>query len=229
MANPLFDNIGNIELINKMGTDLDVANAARVSFSAYNETFTNKDRKLLTYLAKHEHTSPFRHVSMSFRIKAPLYVRTQWIKHLIGSRFHDEAWNEVSGRYVTFCPTFYLPHEVRQQAKSSKQASVESDMADWEQQVLLKQYKKACNTSFETYEKLIDAGMAREQARGVLPETTYTEWLWTSSLQGVLHFVSLRDDPHAQWEIQQYAKEIRELVKGAFPASYEAFIAANKL
>ncbi|MCK4264996.1 FAD-dependent thymidylate synthase [Candidatus Babeliales bacterium] len=209
---PLQDGISKIELIRASGSDLDVANAARVSFGGWNQTFTEKDEKLIRYLIKHEHTSPFEHNQLSYRIKVPIYIIRQWMRHRVGV-----SYNEISGRYAELPMDFYVPKSWRTQDLSNKQGSVEAlgetDTKNREA------YIKSLETAKDSYKKLLAEGVCRELARGVLPLCTYTEFIFTCNLVSLFHFVRLRSDHHAQWEIQQYAVGLLELAQEHFPTS----------
>ena len=208
---------GFVKLIDHLGSDLSVVNAARVSFGKRKDTFEEGDEKLIKYLAKHEHTSPFRHTAMTLHVKAPIFVFRQWMKHRIGSEF-----NEISGRYVEFPEDeFYVPEVFRQQAKVNKQGS-EGAIAD--QAGARQAYLDSCRASVAQYKALLALGVCREQARCVLPLGLYSEVYWTVSLQAAAHCSRLRADGHAQWEIQQYAHAVREIVAEVYPVSLRALV-----
>lgn len=194
-----------------MGSDLTVVNAARISYARESEEFRDKDARLLKYLWEHKHTSPFRHATLQFHIKAPLFVIRQWQKHQVGC-----AWNEISGRYVAFEPEFYSPFVWRQQHEVNKQGS-KGEVDDPEEVAQI--YEDNMTYALDTYYSLLNEGVCREQARLVLPLSMYTECYWTASLQAVLHFLALREDAHAQLEIQAYAQAIRALSVTSFPQS----------
>ncbi|MDR3669768.1 MAG: FAD-dependent thymidylate synthase [Holophaga sp.] len=210
---------GFVKLIDHMGSDLSVVNAARVSFGKRKEVFDAADSKLIGYLAEHDHTSPFRHTAMTFHVKAPIFVFRQWMKHRIASEF-----NEISGRYVEFTENeFYVPETFRRQAKVNKQGSEgEVDGAAGVQAREL--FLDACRNSVKQYKAMIALGVCREQARCVLPLGLYSEVYWTVSLQAAAHFIRLRTDGHAQWEIQQYAQAVRQVVQGVFPEGLKALL-----
>lgn len=210
---------GFVELIDHMGSDLSIVNAARVSFGKRKESFDEGDAKLVRYLASHEHCSPFRHAYVTLHIKAPIFVLRQWMKHRIASEF-----NEISGRYVEFQPDYYVPCEFRSQSENVKQGS--DGLLDENKSAMARSsYLIACNTSFMHYKHLIDLGVAKEQARCVLPLGLYSEVYWTASLQTIAHFLYLREDSHAQQEIQEYAAAVRRLVEPLFPVSLNALLA----
>jgi len=212
---------GFVRLIDHMGTDLTVVNAARVSFGKRKEAFDAKDAELVGYLAEHEHTAPFRHAYLTFHVKAPIFVFRQWMKHRIASDF-----NEISGRYVEFPEDeFFVPETFRQQAKVNKQGS-EGEIPEANRAQARETYLAACRNSVAEYKKLIELGVCREQARCILPLGLYSEVYWTVSLQAAAHFLHLRLDAHAQWEIQQYAQAVRELIAPIFPESLKALMKA---
>lgn len=213
---PVLDR-GFVRLIDHMGTDLTVVNAARVSFGKRKESFDAKDAELVQYLAEHEHTAPFRHCYLTFHVKAPIFVFRQWMKHRIASDF-----NEISGRYVEFPEDeFYLPQAFRRQAKVNKQGS-EGALEGAEAVQAAEAFLAACRASVAHYKELIALGVCREQARCVLPLGLYSEVYWTASLQAVAHFLHLREDSHAQWEIRQYAQAVRALTEPIFPEALKA-------
>lgn len=222
---------GRVTLIDHMGNDLSVVNAARVSFNKESEydytpewkgVLMEKDERLIAYLAKHNHWTPFAHPQITLRIAAPISIRTQFFKHKQGF-----VENEISGRYVTQdSPRFYIPRW-RGRPISSKQGSSEfigSDLeGDAEDPTLIldRIYKTAINKARDAYNELIRYGVAPEQARFVLPQGTYTEWIWTGSLAAYARFYNQRIDPHAQWEIQQYAQAIGKIMFNLFPVSWK--------
>jgi thymidylate synthase (FAD) len=215
---PVLDR-GFVKLVDHMGTDLSVVNAARVSFGKRKDQLDEGDGKLIRYLAEHEHTSPFRHTAMTFHVKAPIFVFRQWMKHRIASEF-----NEISGRYVEFAEDeFYVPAQFRQQAKVNKQGS-EGEIAQDQREAAAATYLESCKSTVAGYRSLLEAGVCREQARCVLPLALYSEVYWTVSLQAAAHFIRLRTDSHAQWEIQQYAHAVRKLVETLFPMGLKALM-----
>jgi len=218
---------GFLTLKDHLGDDLTVVNSARVSYGAESKEWTEKDDKLLVYLVKERHDSPFRHVQLQFRIKAPEFVMRQWYKHIVGITYTeqptvDHAWNEISGRYGRYID-FYVPQGFRKQSKDNKQASTDETLISDEHDRAMDAYQGALKMCDEAYRQLLQQGVAREQARMLLPVSFYTEVIWTTSLQAVLNFISLRDHPHAQWEIQEYAKALRDLVGDVAPKTMEAW------
>ena len=221
---PLGDEIGYIELINSMGNDLDIVNDARASYDKVSEEWTEKDEKLLRYLINHEHWSPFRGVVFKFRVKAPLYICRQWWKHVIASNHNDEqlGWNEQSFRYVDMSDKadFYVPSGFRKQDKKNKQSST-GEFNTEEQKILYESYADSVTESFINYQLMITQGVCREQARGVLPTSIYTTWVWTTSLQALVNFLQLRLGKGAQDEITAYAKCLVNVVKDVTPYTYK--------
>ena len=210
---------GYIELVDTLGDDLTPVNAARVSFDGFSETFEDKDRKLSKFLIKHKHHSPFRHQHCMFILKAPEFVMRQWYKHVVGietTSAHvtkDHAWNEISGRYVPY-DEFYEPTEFRKQSEDNKQAS--DGLVDDQIRATM-MWREAQTKTIETYKELLDMGMAREQARSILPLTVYTKVWWTASFQSIMNFIELRDEKTSQVEIQEYAKVLKEIMLQTFP------------
>ncbi len=210
---------GFIEVIDKLGSDLTVVNSARVSFGKRKTEYEENDKKLVKFLARNKHWSPFRHMMVQFHIKAPEFVMRQWYKHVVGietssnSSAKDHAWNEISGRYVPVTD-FYMPAEWRKQSEDNKQASKGSIESQEEASEI---FIKSMESILKAYEKLLNLGVAKEQARMILPLNQYTEVYWTASFQAIMNFIDLREEHTAQWEIQQYAKSIREVMYEVFP------------
>ena len=205
---------GFVQYISHMGDDLTVVNAARVSFGKESKELSQKDIKLINYLAKHNHWTPFAHPQISLRIKAPIFVRTQLFKSKIG--FTE---NEVSRRYVTNEPEFYTPDWRAAPTDGAKQGS--SDFIyDPVVEDLDRMYNRIALESVDIYKELMKNGVAPEQARSVLPQGTYTEWWWTGSLSAYARVFKQRIDTHAQWECQQYAAAIGKILEPLFPHSW---------
>ena len=210
---------GFIEVVDHLGNDLTVANSARVSFGKRKDKYDKSDERLVRYLAKNKHYSPFRHLMVQFHIKAPEFVMRQWYKHIVGAETtssystKDHAWNEISGRYVPV-EEYYIPENWRQQSEDSKQASVGSVK---EQEEAQQCYAKALQVGKHYYEKLLELGVAKEQARIVMPLSQYTEVFWTASFQAIVNFIELRDEPTAQWEIREYAKVLKKQMNSIYP------------
>ena len=212
---------GFIEVVDSLGNDLTVVNAARVSFGKRKEVYDKSDERLVRYLAKHKHFSPFRHLQVQFHIKAPEFVMRQMYKHVVGiettsnSSTKDHAWNEISGRYVPV-EDYYYPEIWRKQSEDNKQASA-GQLDELQQKRMALCYSDYMKSVEHTYDKMISAGMAKEQARIVLPLSQYTEVYWTASFQAIMNFIELRDETTAQWEIQQYAKCLKEMMYDIYP------------
>jgi thymidylate synthase (FAD) len=220
----LEDKKGFIKYLERFGDELTIVNAARVSFAKQKETLDEGDEKLIQYLWRHEHTSPFRHVFLRFHLRAPEIVMRQWYKHVVGSEWGPgqqlHGWNEVSGRYVVLSD-IYEPSIWRRQSTNKKQGS-DGVLSDADQVVIRKNYTDCMQHCLTTYQAMIDAGVAREQARMILPLSVYTECIWTVSLQALLHFVRLRDESHAQEEIREYARILRSILEDEFPLTMRA-------
>ena len=214
---------GFIEVVDHLGNDLTVANSARVSFGKRKNKYDKSDDRLVRYLAKNKHYSPFRHLMVQFHIKAPEFVMRQWYKHVVGAEAtssystKDHAWNEISGRYVPV-EEYYIPKNWRQQSEDSKQASVGSIK---EQEEAQQCYAKALQVGKHYYEKLLELGVAKELARIVMPLSQYTEVFWTASFQAIVNFIELRDEPTAQWEIREYAKVLKEQMSSIYPKTMQ--------
>jgi thymidylate synthase (FAD) len=209
VVDPLNDQISSVELIRVSGSDLDIVNAARVSYGKVSKELTQRDEKLIKYLIEHKHTSPFEHNQLSFRIKAPIFVVRQWMRHRMNS------YNEISYRYVESALEFYVPQSWRFQDKINHQGSFGS----FESTTAIELYKKSIDQAKESYLEMLKLGVCREQARAVLPVTTYTEFIFTCNLHSLLHFLNLRLAKGAQWEIQQYAKALLALSESYFPVT----------
>lgn len=204
---PLGDGISSVELIRASGSDLDIVNAARVSYGKVSTDVNERDKKLIAFLMEHNHTSPFEHNQLSFRIKAPIFVARQWMRHRMNS------YNEISYRYVKCALEFYIPPKWRLQDTKNKQASVGSfDNPEFTQTL-----KDAIAHSVKAYEHLLENGVGRELARSVLPLGTYTEFIFTCNLHSLMHFLKLRLHAGAQYEIQQYAQALLKCALPHFP------------
>ena len=200
----------NVELIDHMGSDLSIVNAARVSFAKVHEEFDEKsDTRLINYLAKHNHWSPFGHASMQFHIKAPVFVARQLVKHQIGL-----TWNEVSRRYVDTEVEFYEPTEWRLAAENKKQGSSE--------EIVEYSISPAHKFAKQCYENMLSLGIAPEMARMVLPQSMMTEWYWSGTLYAFARVCNLRCKPDAQKETQNVGWDIDKYARKLFPASWRA-------
>ncbi|MGL5878190.1 MAG: FAD-dependent thymidylate synthase [Xenococcaceae cyanobacterium] len=220
-THPVFsDGIGSIELIDSMGTDLSIVNAARVSFASSSDRLSDKDKNLIKYLIEHKHWSPFRGVVFQFRVVAPLFVCRQWFKHVIASSYVDDQlqWNERSFRYLTIeKPEYYRPALFRNQSKNNKQCSEGIHPA---QDYCASIYERGVMNLYNDYKLLIKAGVAREQARDMLPVCFYTGFVWTVSYQALINFLFLRNSEEAQEEIRCYASKIEEIITEIVPFSF---------
>ena len=222
---------GFVEVIDSLGNDLTVVNSARVSFGKRKSVWSAADRRLVKYLAKYKHYSPFRHLQVQFHIKAPEFVMRQWYKHVVGietSSSHstkDHAWNEISGRYVPV-EDFYTPDVWRKQSEDNKQAS-EGVLDELQQKRMTSTYNEFMRQVEMAYDRMIDAGMAKEQARIILPLNQYTEVYWTASFQSIMNFIELRNEKTSQWEIQEYAKALLECTSNTFPKITEIWSEAH--
>ena len=196
----------NIELIDKMGSDASIVNAARVSFGKEITEVSERDEKLIKYLADHEHWSPFAHASLQFRIKAPVFVARQLVKHQVGL-----IWNEVSRRYVDDKPEFYIPFLWRKRAENVKQGSSDEEVEY--------DITPAIQYVEETYNNLLKAGIAPEMARMVLPQNMMTEWYWTGSLMAFARVCNLRNKEDSQEETRMITRQMAQHLRDHFPIS----------
>jgi thymidylate synthase (FAD) len=207
-----------VKLIDHMGTDATVANVARVSLGRSVEEVGPSEVKLIEYLIKHQHTSPLRHCFASFHIVAPIFVLRQWGKHQVGC-----SWNEISYRYVEHDAERHAPWNPdiwRGQGEGIKQGSAGALELQGRPTFL---YEQAVDAAMDTYTKLIELGVCREQARAVLPQATQSEVIWTASLHALLHFLELRTAPTAQYEIRQYAQQVADIVAELWPITLSAW------
>ena len=213
-----------VEYIDHMGSDVNVVNAARVSFAKEVEEFNiEKDTKLINYLAKHNHWSPLAHTSVSIRIKAPIFMARQFVKHQIGL-----VWNEESRRYIDEEPEFYKPKEWRERPSNVKQgsgSSLEFEGSEWIEESFL----SLTDEILGVYRSMIGDGVAPEQARMILPQSTMTNWIWTGSLVAFARIVKLRTEEHAQLEAQELAQKIAEVVEPLYPVSWKALMEHMKV
>jgi|TARA_R110001606_G_scaffold175290_1_gene321846 thymidylate synthase (FAD) len=209
-----------VSLVDHMGSDLSIVNAARVSFDTHHDSVKEGDHKLIKYLADHNHWSPFAHTSLQFRIKAPIFVARQLAKHQVGL-----VWNEISRRYVDSEPEVYYPEKWRGKPVNKKQGSsnVEIDINPKSPSgpAMVDEYHHAVKKCQWTYTHLIRMGVAPEMARMVLPQSSYTEWYWTGSLYAFHRVCSLRLAEDAQHETREIAKEINKLCAINFPISWD--------
>ena len=219
------DGIGRVDLVQHMGDDLTIVNSARVSFGKNKETLDEKDERLINYLVKHRHTSTFEHNVLTFRFTVPLFVRGQHHRHRTWS------YNEISRRYTDVNIQFYEPSEFRTQHKSNRQASNAEELIDpvvysYEDGGKLHAaplVKRHHEQALSLFNSLIEAGVCREQARGVLPQNMYTEYYGTVNLNNLLKFIDLRTHEGAQWEIQKVAEACLEIAEDLWPVAVGAY------
>lgn len=215
---------GFIDVMEIFGDELTIVNAARVSFGKRKDVFDDSDEKLIKYLIQHKHYSPFRHVFLRFHIKAPEFVMRQSYKHCVGIEVTSchpnqlHGFNEISGRYIV-SDEYYIPTEWRKQSTNSKQGSNGSvDNVD----ACTKTFTDTMDIIMKNYHQLVEEyGVAKEQARIILPLNIYTETIWTMSLQALFNFVTLRMDEHAQYEIREYARIMDTILLEKFPIVYK--------
>ncbi len=200
---------GWVGLIDHLGTETTIVNAARVSFGRLKEKMDYRDITLLEYLIENKHTSPLEHVVFTFSVHCPLFVRGQWHRHRTWS------FNEISRRYTEVDLEFYTPPSIRAQSENNRQASVVN--ASLDRPELKQKISDHNKLSLALYEELLAAGVCREQARGVLPQNMMVTFWGTVDLNNLLHFLDLRDSEHAQWEIREYAAAIKKLIKPIIP------------
>lgn len=223
------DNIGYCHTLDCMGTDLTIVNSARVSFDVSHDKLEPRDKKLIRYLYRNKHTSPFEHCSIKFECNVPLFVARQHMRHRTWS------FNEVSRRYTDINLEFYQPEEFRPQAETNRQASVHDGdkinpilqlihgtHQDWPT-TAAEMLKSHTRKSIKIYNKMLASGICREQARMVLPQSMYCKYVATANLHNILKFISLRDKPEAQWEIRRLAQEMGSSVAELFPEAWAAY------
>jgi len=219
---------GYVKMVSSMGTDIDVVNAARVSFDKEVEELGDRDKKLIEFLVKHKHDSTLRHCVMTLEVYAPLMVARQWYKHAVASSHIDDqlGWNESSRRYVTENEEFYVPDADMWRSASTDKKQGSGEPIDINTGV---KYTQTLNQMIRyyslIYRQALKDGLAPEQARLLLPAyAMYVRWRWTASLNALLHFISLRYASDAQYEIREYAKAVYEEVKERFPITTEEWI-----
>ena len=205
----------NVELLDIMGSDLTVVNAARVSFAAESEEFGSRDKKLIKYLAKHNHWTPFAHVQVQFRIKAPVFIARQLHKSQVGLTV-----NEVSRRYVDVVPEFHAPEAWRKRAPDKKQGSLDETFEGRDEERFDIKYWDLLEKAKAIYDNMIACGVAPEQARMVLPQSMMTEWYWTGSLAAFARVVKQRISSDAQYECQVIAQKIDQVLAVSEEVSY---------
>jgi len=209
---------GFVRLVDYMGGDARIVQTARVSYGEGTKTI-REDAGLIDYLLRHEHTSPFEHVIFELHCKMPIFVARQWIRH------RTARLNEISGRYSVMKDEFYLPprDQISLQSSDNKQGRERESVPAEVQDKVLELLKKDQSAAYADYQELLNDGIARELARINLPLSMYTEWYWQMDLKNMLHFLKLRMDSHAQWEIQEYARAIARIVRAVCPRAYDSF------
>jgi thymidylate synthase (FAD) len=221
MASPLQDGISLVQMMECMGSDLTVVNSARVSFGKESSEMCEKDEKLIRYLAKHNHNSPFFHPQIQFRLRMPIWVAREWFRHTVGF-----ARNEISRRYVDDTPEFYVPTSLRERDTNLKQGSKENPPEqDAKACEIIKEVTGLCN---DTYNRLLELNVAPELARIILPQNMYTEFIETGSLSAYARLCALRTNPSAQKEIQLYAEAVGNELEKIFPVSWKALMPSDK-
>lgn len=209
---------GFVRLVDSMGSDAAIVQAARVSYGAGTKK-VNEDRGLIRYLMRHAHTTPFEMVEFKFHVKLPIFVARQWIRHRTANV------NEYSGRYSVMKDEFYVPDavQIRPQSQSNKQGRSDETLSAVETAEILALLQNGQDRSYQDYETLLEKNFARELARINLPVSQYTEWYWKIDLHNLFHFLRLRMDSHAQYEIRVYAEAMAQIVREIVPFAYEAF------
>lgn len=221
----------SVDLIDSMGSDLTVVNAARVSFNKTVDNVSSGDERLIKFLAEHNHWTPFGHCTLQFRIKAPIFVARQLVKHQVGL-----TWNEVSRRYVQDEPELYIPDVWRANPENKKQGSSETETIDW---LLVKNdipglpvtlaVEAVYESAVDLYNAMIESGVCAEQARMVLPQGLMTEWYWTGSLYAFARVCNLRCAKDTQKETREIAEQINELAKMIFPISWKYLVGEKQI
>lgn len=215
---------GHVRLESAIGGDLSVVNSARVSFATQHETFEDSDGPLINYLMRERHGTPFEHNSFTFNVKCPLFVAREWQRHRMGS------FNEWSARYSKLNPEFYIPEYMNVRTRVGKPGRytyepVEEGVArDFQRKLLYNS-----NEAFGYYQDALDLGIAPEQARMFLPVNIYTQFYWTVNARSMMNFLSLRNAPTAQWEIQQYAKAVEQIFELHMPVTHASFVSNGRI
>lgn len=204
-------------LVDIMGTDADICRAARVSYDDASTKKTSTDEQLIDYLMRHRHTSPFEMVTLKFEVKLPIFVERQWVRHRTCSM------NEMSGRYSEMPEEYHMPHQFRIQDKHNKQGSQDTIGVDVDANLMSRLRRENAEKIWQCYHDEMAKGVAREQAREMLPLAVYTKKVWQMNLHNLFHFLRLRTSGHAQWEIRQYAEAIERIVADCVPLAYKAW------
>lgn len=210
---------GHVELLKVCAEDLDVVNAARVSLHQFSETLNEKDAGLIRFLMRERHGTPFEHGYFKFRIKAPIFVFREWHRHRVG-----HSYNEWSARYSKLEPEFYFPEDLTTQIGKPGAYTYEPIDNVHTVRSAKEQIIQSQKNAYKTYEDLLEKGVAKQQARIVLPVSTYSEMIWSCNPRSIMHFLSLRDDKNAQYEIREYAKAVGLFFETAMPITYQAFV-----
>ena len=209
---------GFVRLVDYMGGDNRIVQTARVSYGEGTKT-VREDAGLIDYLMRHQHTSPFEHVILELHCKMPIFVARQWIRH------RTARLNEISGRYSVMESEFYVPEpaQISYQSTDNKQGRSQDEVPVELRQKVIDLLRQEQGSAYATYQELINDGVARELARINLPLSLYTQWYWQMDLHNLFHFIKLRADNHAQWEIRQYAEAIGKLAEAVAPLAYSSF------
>lgn len=207
---------GFMRLVDFMGGDQGVVDAARVSYGGKSKG-EEQDRRLINYLMKHKHETPFEHSVFKFHVSCPIFVMRQWIRHRVAS------YNEISYRYTEVKDEYYFPAKWRAQDAKNKQGSVAAPALDHGK--LSAEFQAQVDACVKTYHQLIEAGVAREMARMILPVNIYTEFYWTINARSLMNFITLRADKHAQWEIQKYGEAAARFFREKMPWTWQAYLA----
>lgn len=234
---------GSLGLLGMLGDDYTIAKAAWVSYGKQDrDTDSEAVGKVINFMMKHKHGTPFEHVVFQFHVKAPIFVAREWFRHRIGS------FNEISGRYVTFEPEFYVPDQFRVKSETNKQGSIvptddwfshnkgyginamgpDSFRSAWNNvsnDLLDKSYRE----SYNAYKALLDGGVANELARLTMPVGMYTQWWWTVNLRSLFNFMALRSEETAQWEIRQYSEALEQIVQKQIPMAYNTWVSNGRV
>ena len=216
---------GWVSLLNVMGDDLDIVNAARISFDKHHEQIKEGDDKLIFFLAKNRHGTPFEMVDFMFQVRCPLTVAREWFRHRIAS------YNEMSGRYVKMEKDVYLPalSAVRTQQGKPGHYTFESVDDGFAEDKCIEVMASAYNYAYDAYEELLEKGIAKELARNVLPQGMFTEFRYKTNARSLMNFLSLRNAPNAMLEIRKYAEEMEKMFAEKLPITYEAFIKTGRI
>ncbi|MHB8637029.1 MAG: FAD-dependent thymidylate synthase [Fimbriimonadaceae bacterium] len=209
---------GFVRLVDYMGSDARIVQSARVSYGAGTKSY-REDRGLINYLMRNAHTSPFEQVQLTFHTKMPIFVARQWVRH------RTARLNEISGRYSVMADEFYVPapEEIRPQSEDNKQGRSGERFPEAEEREIIAAMEEEQRSAYAAYTRLLDKNLARELARANLPVSLYTEWYWQIDLHNLFHFLRLRMDAHAQYEIRVYAEVMATCAKAVAPLAYEAF------